>query len=186
MAHQNTISTIQVVPSTTQQTTGSFYDNADGSLDHGQHFLSKKIFTGSLDSSIKCWSFTPSENLPTPSYMNPLAHQKYDYKFNEIQQNGRASKRIKVNSLVYFQNHDLLVSGGSDRFINIYENCSSQSTSDSIRYRCCSKIAKQGPSPVVNKMCAIDNDKLIVGQSDEKINIYSIGRAGASQDGPGI
>ena len=46
----------------------------------------------------------------------------YTYQFNEIQQNGRASKRVKNNSLVYYPNFDILVSGGTDRFINVYEN----------------------------------------------------------------
>ena len=78
---------------------------------------------------------------------------------------------MKVNSLVYFANYDLLVSGGTDRFINIYNNCANANLFHSMRYRCASKITKQGNS-VINKMCAIDDDKLIVGQSDEYIRLY--------------
>jgi hypothetical protein len=58
------------------------------------------------------------------------------------------------------------VSGGTDRFINIYDQSNE-------RYRCSTKIAKQGGN--INKMCTIDTDKLIVGQSDEKIKMYQIG-----------
>ena len=106
---------------------------------------------------------------------------KYRYEFNEIQQNGRASKRVKINSLVYFEDFDMLVSGGTDRFINIYENCTNVNPFQSMRYRCTSKITKQGTS-VINKMCAIDNDKLIVGQSDEYIRLYQLSSIGASSD----
>ena len=176
MAHKNAISSICIVPSNHESTSLA------------QPFTNQEIFTGSLDSSIKHWNFTQSLHLNTPSYTNLNGpQQKFDYKFNEIQQNGRASKRVKVNSLVYYQNYDLLISGGTDRFINIYENASSNASSyDQKRYRCCSKIAKGGVSSVINKMCAIDGDKLIVGQSDEKINLYSIARVGSSQDGPSL
>jgi hypothetical protein len=57
----------------------------------------------------------------------------------------------------------LLISGGTDRFINVYDHSNE-------RYRCSTKFAKQGGN--INKMCTIDSDKLIVGQSDEKIKIY--------------
>jgi hypothetical protein len=52
--------------------------------------------------------------------------EKYLPNFSEVY-NGR--KRVKINSLAYFGNFDLLVSGGSDRFINIYDHCND-------RYRC--------------------------------------------------
>jgi len=120
------------------------------------------VFTSSLDSKIKCWNFSTYDLEGSP--IEPF--HKLDFKFNEIQQNGRAARRIKTNSIVYYSNFDLLVTGGTDRFINIYENCqttgSTASRFDSLRYRCVTKITKQG-SAIINKMCAIDGDKLIVG-----------------------
>lgn len=48
-----------------------------------------------------------------------------------------------------------------------------------MRYRCTTKISKQGAGSIINKMCAIDHDKLIVGQSDEYIRLYQISQMGA-------
>lgn len=38
-------------------------------------------------------------------------------------------KRNKVNSMTYFSNFDFLITGGSERFINIYENISNNKSS---------------------------------------------------------
>ena len=108
----------------------------------------KKIFTSSLDADVKCWNF--SHEIQEDFYKN-IKIEKYSYNFNEIS-TGR--KRVKINSLAYFNQFDLLVSGGTDRFINIYDQANE-------RYRCSTKIAKQGGN--INQMCTIDTDKLIVG-----------------------
>ena len=52
-----------------------------------------------------------------------FGQNKFDFKHSEIQPTGRASKRVKYNALAYFEAYDILISGGSDRFINIYQNC---------------------------------------------------------------
>lgn len=52
-----------------------------------------------------------------------FGQNKFDHKYAEIQPTGRASKRVKYNALAYFEAYDILISGGSDRFINIYQNC---------------------------------------------------------------
>ena len=50
-----------------------------------------------------------------------------------------------------------------------------------------SKITKQGVGTVINKMCQIDGDKLIVGQSDETIRLYQLSQLGGFQeDGPSL
>ena len=74
------------------------------------------------------------------------------------------------------------MSGGTDRFINFYENGEAKSNANSLRYRCTTKIAKQGASggskAIINSMCSLDSDKLIVGQSDEYIRLYQIPSSG--------
>jgi WD40 repeat protein len=84
--------------------------------------------------------------------------------------------------LVYFEQYDILASGGTDRFISLYENTSQ------MRYNCNSKITKQGAGSVINKMCSIDGDKLIVGQSDEFIRLYQLSQLGGinQEDGPAL
>lgn len=57
----------------------------------------------------------------------------------------------------------MLVSGGTDRFINFYQNCAIEDAFFSTRYKCTTKITKQGVNSVVNAMCTIDHDKLLVG-----------------------
>lgn len=44
----------------------------------------------------------------------------FNYEFNEIQQNGR--KRVKVNSMVFMPDLNLLATGGTDRFISLYND----------------------------------------------------------------
>uniref|UniRef100_A0A7S3CQX4 Uncharacterized protein n=1 Tax=Strombidium rassoulzadegani TaxID=1082188 RepID=A0A7S3CQX4_9SPIT len=85
--------------------------------------------------------------------------------------------------MAYYPEYDLLVAGGTDRFINLYENGQESSLKAKYRsldYSCGSKIVKQGSS-IINSLCAIDGDKLIVGQSDEEIKLYSLQRAGGGQ-----
>ena len=53
-----------------------------------------------------------------------------------------------------------------------------------MRYKCMSKITKQGSS-VINSMCSIDQDKIIVGQSDEYIRLYQIPPQGANLEADG-
>ena len=45
---------------------------------------------------------------------------------------------------------------------------------ESQRYKCKAKIAKHGGNAIVNAMCTLDGDKLLVGQSDEYIRLYNI------------
>jgi len=160
-AHRNTITSLCIVPF--RDSLSKLHYN-DGVNDYTENDTApyeaklsmsstKKIFSSSLDSTIKCWHFKPlnpesryqsispngqaikqNDYVKQPTFnqhdskgngSNQSASNSkyYTYKFNEIQQNGRASKRVKNNSLVYYPHFDILVSGGTDRFINVYENC---------------------------------------------------------------
>lgn len=216
-AHRNTITSLCVVPSTVvsarTRTEAAGFEVATerspgGPLAHQNRYFHavKKLFTCSLDSTIKCWNFSEAsstvgtmsqaaahlqpqhanlgilDQAQTPHYsvQSQAGHQlmvnqssaradtspfgnldpnKLSYQYSEIQPTGRAQKRVKFSALAYFEPHDILVSGGSDRFINIYENCylsggadltpvagrmgsDAQGRAESMRYRCTAKIAK--------------------------------------------
>lgn len=94
---------------------------------------------------------------------------------------------MRLNSIVYYNDFDLVVSGGTDRFINLYQSKVAQGSRtgkfdqfEDLRYNCISKLPKQGINSVINKMCSIDGDKLLVGQSDEYIRLYSLAQMGGS------
>jgi WD40 repeat protein len=192
-SHKNTITSLCFAPSTS--------DGNNRTAGDQMFNITRKIFTSSLDSTVKCWLFNENNeapNAPTSLNRTPLSpfdpegdslvakpfnyngsfnsQQKLVAEFSEIQQNGRASKRVKVNAMAYMPYSDLLVTGGTDRFINLYSN--SQGNSKSTRYKCAAKIAKQGASSVVNSMCTLDTDKVIIGQSDENIRLYQIPPSG--------
>lgn len=103
-AHRNTVTGLQVVPKS-----GVFE-----SLSPSFPFVpTKKMFSCSLDSTVKCWTFDETQDnsnkVSIDSSSAPQgqvydfteARQKYSPQFSEIQQHGRASKRVKVNSMVY-------------------------------------------------------------------------------------
>lgn len=77
--------------------------------------------------------------------------------------------------MVYMPELSLLATGGTDRFISLYND-----QKGSGRFKCVQKILKQGANSIINSMCSIDGDKLLVGQTDEYIRLYQIPSYGFS------
>lgn len=82
---------------------------------------------------------------------------------------GRPAKRNKVHAMAYLPRFDALITGGTDRFINVFSEGATTG-----RYRCITKSAKQGPTSVINAMCCLDHDKVILGQSDEFLRLCQL------------
>lgn len=111
----------------------------------------------------------------TPNF---VATASLDGTIAEWDNNGRCSvierskRRDKTHALTSCQS-DMLITGGTERFIKSFERVNNQ-------FVLAKKIAKAQEAfvkPTIQALETIDSDKLLVGSSDETIRLYPIERA---------